>query len=42
MDRAEQTRLQAGEMMQIAAGYRLLAQHAEERTSGKKDRALSS
>ena len=51
MDRAEQTRLQAEEMidpavrcqmLQIAAGYRLLAQHAEEQTgrSNQKPSAL--
>jgi hypothetical protein len=49
-DRAEQTRLQAEEMtnpslrcqlLQIAAGYRRLAQHANQWASRKRDRALS-
>ena len=47
LDRAEEARLQAEEMthppakremLQIAAGYRRLAQHAEERTARKKSR----
>jgi len=48
LDRAEEARLQAEEMtnqiakhemLQIAAGYRRLAKHAEERTERKKSRA---
>ena len=48
LDRAEEARLQAEEMtnqiakhemLQIAAGYRRLAKHAEERTARKKSRA---
>ena len=48
LDRAEEARLQAEEMtnpfakhemLQIAAGYRRLARHAEERTARKKSRA---
>jgi len=48
LDRAEEARLQAEEMtnqiakhemLQIAAGYRWLAKHAEERTARKKSRA---
>jgi hypothetical protein len=47
-DRAEEARLQAEEMthpparremLQIAAGYRRLAEHAQERTARKKSRA---
>jgi hypothetical protein len=48
LDRAEEARLQAEEMtyadsrremLQIAAAYRKLARHAEERTAGKRSRA---
>jgi hypothetical protein len=48
LDRAEEARLQAEEMthppaklqmLQIAAGYRRMAQRAEERTARKKSRA---
>ena len=48
LDRAEEARLQAEEMayadsrremLQIAAAYRKLARHADERTAGKRSRA---